>query len=89
MIDKEDRLIEGIWYCIQLEDNFHSYPLIKVEDKYHFIGKLIVHLGHRVIFNLKDGKGSVVLPFDCIKWMVPLYNPEKEEKKKKEEYLWE
>jgi hypothetical protein len=32
-----------------------------------------------VIFNLKDNKGSVILPFENIKWMVPLYKSEKKE----------
>lgn len=84
---KEHGLVEDIWYTVQLnDDGFYSspYPPIKVEGKFRFIGKLIVHLGNTVIFNLQDGKGSVVLPFNFIKWMVPLYKPEK-----KEEYNWE
>ena len=84
---KEHGLVEDIWYTVQLQDDgFYSspYPPIKVEGKFRFIGKLIVHLGNTVIFNLQDGKGSVVLPFNFIKWMVPLYKPEK-----KEEYNWE
>lgn len=104
---KEHGLMEDIWYTVQLQDDgFYSspYPPIKVEGKFRFIGKLIVHLGNTVIFNLQDGKGSVVMPFNFIKWMVPLYKPEKEEqlnwrehvekqdkikKEKKEEYNWE
>jgi hypothetical protein len=84
---KEHGLVEDIWYTVQLhDDGFHSnpYPPVKVEGKFRFIGKLIVHVGNTVIFNLQDGKGSVVLPFHFIKWMVPLYKPEK-----KEEYNWE
>ena len=82
MINRENGLVEDIWYIVQLQDDdFYSssYPPIKVEGKFHFIGKLIVHLNNKVVFNLQDGKGSVVLPFDFIKWMIPLYNPEKKE----------
>ena len=82
MINRENSLVEDIWYIVQLQDNdFYSspYPPIKVEGKFHFIGKLIVHLNNKVVFNLQDGKGSVVLPFNFIEWMVPLYKPEKKE----------
>lgn len=107
MNHKEHGLVEDIWYIVQLhDDDFYSspYPPIKVEGKFRFIGKLIVHVGNTVVFNLQDGKGSVVLPFEFIKWMVPLYKPEKKEqlnwrdhvekqdkikKEKKEEYNWE
>ena len=81
MNHKEHGLVEDIWYAVQLhDDGFYSspYPPIKVEGKFRFIGKLIVHLGSKVVFNLRDGKGSVVLPFDFIKWMVPLYIKEEE-----------
>ena len=82
MINRENGLVEDIWYIVQLQDDdFYSspYPPIKVEGKFHFIGKLIVHLNNKVVFNLQDGKGSVVLPFNFIEWMVPLYKPEKKE----------
>ena len=82
MNHKEHGLVEDIWYTVQLhDDGFYSspYPPIKVEGKFRFIGKLIVHLGSKVVFNLQDGKGSVVLPFDFIKWMVPLYIKEEKD----------
>lgn len=81
MINRENGLVENIWYTVQLQDDdfyFSPYPSIKVEGKFRFIGKLIIHLKDRIIFNLQDGKGSVILPFDIIKWMVPLYKKEKE-----------
>ena len=84
MIKPEDRLIEDVWYHVSLEDNPYKRETIKVEGKYHFIGRLVVHLDNKVIFNLKDSKGSVILPFENIKWMVPFYKPEK-----KEEYNWD
>ena len=84
MIKPEDRLIEDVWYHVCLDDNPYRRERIKVEGKFHFIGKLIVHIGNQVVFNLQDGKGSVVLPFDFIKWMVPVYEKEKEKEKEKE-----
>ena len=81
-------LLEDIWYTVQLKDNpcfRYDYP-VKVEGKFHFVGKLIVHVGNQLIFNLQDDKGSVVLPFNLIEWMIPLYK--KEEPKKKEERSW-
>lgn len=82
MNNRELDLIENIWYTVQLhDDGFYScpYPPVKVEGKFGFIGKLITVLDGRVIFKLQGRKGSVVLPFNFIKWIVPLY-------KKKEEY---
>ena len=76
MIKPEDRLIEDVWYYVSLEDNLYRKEVIKVEGKYHFVGRLVVHLDNKVIFNLKDNKGSVILPFENIKWMVPLYMKE-------------
>ncbi len=76
MINKEDRLIEDRWYLVRLEDDYCSlrYEPIRVMGKYQFIGRLIVHLNGKLIFNLKDNKGSVILPFENIKWMVPYYD---------------
>lgn len=72
--------------------------------KYHFIGRLVVHLNNKLVFNLNNEDGSVIIPFENIKWMIPFYKPEKKEqldwrdhvekqdkikKEKKEEYNWE
>ena len=77
-------LLEDIWYSVQLKDDYgfkHGCPPVKVEGKFHFVGKLIVHVGNQLVFNLQDDKGSVVLPFNLIEWMVPYYkNPKKEER---------
>lgn len=88
MNNRENGLVEDIWYTVQLQDDgFYSYPYppIKVEGKFRFIGKLVVHLRSKVVFNLKDGKGSVILPFENIKWMVPIYDA----KMKEEVCPWE
>ena len=84
---KEQGLVEDIWYSVMLKGDYdfrYYYPPVKVEGKFHFVGKLIVHVGNQLVFTLEDNKGSVVLPFNFIHWMVPLYKPEK-----KEEYNWE
>lgn len=88
MIKPEDKLIENRWYRVQLEDDLCSsrYLPIRVMGKYHFIGYLIIHINGKLIFNLENGEGSVILPFENIKTMVPYYDPIKE---KTEDYSWE
>ena len=79
---KEHGLVEDIWYYVMLKDNYdfiYNYPPLKVEGKFYFVGKLIVHIGGKLVFNLEDNKGSVILPFSFIDWLVPLYK--KKEKK--------
>ena len=80
MIKTEDRLIEDRWYRVRLGDDYCSsrYEPISVMGKYHFIGRLVVHLNDKLIFNLRNNEGSVILPFENIKWMVPLNKEEKE-----------
>ena len=54
--------------------------------KYHFIGYLVIHINGKLIFNLEGDEGSVILPFENIKTMVPYYDPIKE---KTEDCSWE
>ena len=78
--NKDNDLVEGIYYYVKIRDDYYSS--IKVEGKYNFTGKLIVHVGNQLVFNLKDGKGSVVLPFNFIEWMIPsCYQDEEYDKK--------
>lgn len=88
MIKPEDRLIEDRWYRVRLGDDYCSsrYEPIKVMGKYSFIGRLVVHLNDKLIFNLENDEGSVILPFENIKTMVPYYDPIKE---KTEDFPWE
>ena len=89
MIKPENKLIKDRWYRVQLEDDpcfsRDLFP-IRVMGKYHFIGYLINHINGKLIFNLKDDKGSVILPFENIQSMVPYYDPIKE---KTEDCSWE
>lgn len=87
MINKEDRLVEDKWYHVHLEyDPYRERDIIKVNGKHHFIGRLVVHIGNKLVFNLNNEDGSVVIPFDSVRWMVPLYNPELKVEPKKMEY---
>lgn len=88
MIKPENKLVEDRWYRVQLEDDLCSsrYLPTRVMGKYHFIGYLIIHVNGKLIFNLEGGEGSVILPFENIKTMVPYYDPIKE---KTEDYSWE
>ena len=73
-------------YSVMLHDGWrHRYcdPFL-VLGSAHFNGTLIIHTQGKLVFNLQNGEGSVIIPFENIKWMVPI-----KEKKKEEEYNWE
>ena len=75
-------------YSVQLYDYYDSrcYDPIRVLGSSHFNGFLIANVRSRLIFNLQNEEGSVVIPFENIRWMVPI--KEKEKKEVKEEYDW-
>ena len=75
-------------YSVQLYDyhDAHYYDLFRVLGSSHFNGFLIANVRSRLIFNLQNEEGSVVIPFENIRWMVPI--KEKEKKEVKEEYDW-
>ena len=83
MINKEDKLIKGIEYYVKLEWNYD--PCIVVFGKFHFIGRLISQPPGKLVFNLKDNQGSVIIPFNNVEWMVSTTKVEN----KKEDYSWE
>lgn len=90
MNNREYGLVENIWYSVQLRDDYdfrHNYPPIRIEGTLHFNGKLIVQIGNHLVFNLKDDRGSVVIPFDFIKWMVPLYKKEETKRRVVRDWL--
>ena len=49
MIDKENGLIEDIWYFVKLREEDYYHLPIKVEDKFHFVGKLVVHINNVIL----------------------------------------
>ena len=67
-------------YSVQLYDYYdsHCYDTIRVLGSSHFNGFLIVNFRSKLVFNLQDGEGSVIIPFENIKWMVPIKEKEKE-----------
>lgn len=87
MINREDRLVEDKWYRVHLEyDPYRDSEIIKVNGKHHFIGRLVVHVGNKLVFNLNNGEGSVIIPFDKVRWMVPLYQDPELKVESKTEY---
>lgn len=82
----KSELILDTLYSVQLYDYYdsHCYDPIRVLDSSHFNGFLIVNLRSKLVFNLQNGEGSVIIPFENIKWMVPI-----KEKERREEYNWE
>ena len=69
-----NELILNKLYSVQLYDyyNTHYCDPIRVLGSSHFNGFLIVNLRSKLVFNLQNGEGSVIIPFENIKWMVPL-----------------
>lgn len=79
-------LILDKMYSVMLHDGWkHRYcdPFL-VLGSAHFDGTLIIHTQGKLVFNLQNGEGSVIIPFENIKWMVPI-----KEKEREEEYNWE
>lgn len=73
-------------YSVQLFDYYdaHCYDPFRVLGSSHFNGFLVANVRSKLVFNLQNGEGSVIIPFENIRWMVPI-----KEKEKKEEYNWE
>ena len=85
----KSELILDTLYSVQLYDYYdsHCYDPIRVLGSSHFNGFLIANLRSKLVFNLQNEEGSVIIPFENIKWMVPIR--EKEKKEVKEKYDWE
>lgn len=67
-------------YSVQLYDYYESrcYDAFRVLGSSHFNGFLIANLRSRLVFNLQNGEGSVIIPFENIRWMVPIKEKESE-----------
>ena len=72
-------------YSVQLYDYYETRCLdvFRVLGSSHFNGFLIANVGSKLIFNLQNGEGSVIIPFENIKWMVPIKGKEKKEEKER------
>lgn len=79
---KEQGLVLDKLYSVMLHDYYDSYhssiDCFKVLGSAHFNGVLIADLRKKLIFNLEDNKGSVIIPLENIKWMVPVIEEKKE-----------
>ena len=79
---KDNEMILDKLYSVQLYDYYDSrcYDVFRVLDSSHFNGFLIANFRGQLIFNLQNGEGTVIIPIENIKWMVPIYESEKEKK---------
>ena len=75
----KNSLICNKMYSVMLHQGWrHEYcdPFL-VLGSAHFNGVLVAHALNKLIFNLQNGEGSVIIPFENIKWMVPIKEKEK------------
>ena len=79
---KNSEMILDKLYSVQLHDYYDSRcsDPIRVLGSSHFNGFLIANLRSKLVFNLQNGEGSVIIPFENIRWMVPLKETEKKER---------
>lgn len=77
---KNSEMILDKLYSVQLYDYYSSRccDAFMVLGSSHFNGFLIANIRSRLVFNLQNGEGSVIIPFENIRWMVPI--KEKEER---------
>ena len=77
-LNKNNEMILDKLYSVQLYDYYdsHCYDPIRVLGSSHFNGFLIANLRSKLVFNLQNGDGSVIIPFENIQWMVPIKEKE-------------
>ena len=78
---KSEMILDKL-YSVQLYDyhEINCLDVFRVLGSSHFKGFLIANVRSKLIFNLKNGEGSVIIPIENIKWMVPLKETEKKER---------
>ena len=83
-LNKNNEMILDKLYSVQLYDYYDSrcYDPIRVLGSSHFNGFLIANLRDKLVFNLQNGEGSVIIPFENIRWMVPIKEEEEKENQK-------
>ena len=81
---KSEMILDKL-YSVQLYDylEINCLDVFRVLDSSHFNGFLIANVRGKLIFNLQNGEGTVIIPIENIKWMVPIKEKEKKEKKEK------
>ena len=77
---KNSEMILDKLYSVQLYDYYETrcYDAFRVLGSSHFNGFLIANIRSRLVFNLQNGEGSVIIPFENIRWMVPIKEEESE-----------
>ena len=75
---KSEMILDKL-YSVQLYDylEINYLDVFRVLDSSHFNGFLIANVRSKLVFNLQNGEGSVIIPFENIKWMVPIKEKEK------------
>ena len=73
-------------YSVQLYDYHETqcHEPFRVLGSSHFNGYLVANVRSKLVFNLQNEEGSVIIPFENIKWMIPIKEKEKKEEKKEE-----
>lgn len=82
---KSEMILDKL-YSVQLYDyhEINYLDVFKVLGSSHFNGFLIANGRGQLIFNLQNRKGTVIIPIENIKWMIPIEEKEKKEEKKEE-----
>ena len=83
---KSEMILDKL-YSVQLYDyhEINYLDVFRVLNSSRFNGFLIASVGGQLIFNLQNEEGTVIIPLENIKWMVPIKEKEKKEVKEVKE----
>ena len=75
---KDNEMILDKLYSVQLYDylEINYLDAFRVLGSSRFNGFLIVNVLGKLVFNLQNGEGTVIIPLENIKWMVPIKEEE-------------
>ena len=70
---KSEMILDKL-YSVQLYDylEINCLDAFRVLGSSRFNGFLIVNVLGKLVFNLQNGEGTVIIPLENIKWMVPI-----------------
>ena len=74
---KSEMILDKL-YSVQLYDylEINYLDVFRVLDSSRFNGFLIVNVLGKLVFNLQNGEGTVIIPVENIKWMAPIKEEE-------------
>ena len=74
---KSEMILDKL-YSVQLYDylEINYLDVFRVLASSRFNGFLIVNVLGKLVFNLQNGEGTVIIPIENIKWMVPIKEEE-------------